>query len=92
MVAGRFRSRTFRRIKKKLPGNRVALRYEKRAHSKAHCGSCGAVLPAVRTGKATELRNLPKTAKRPERPYGGVLCSRCMREKIRSAVMQEQLQ
>ncbi len=32
------------------------------------------------------MRQLPKTMKRPERPYGGVLCSRCMRQLIKDDV------
>ena len=88
MPAGRHKSRTFRRIKKKLPGNRVVIRYEKRAHKKAYCSSCGTVLAGVATGKATKIKNMPKTRKRPERPYGGVLCSRCMREKIREMIIE----
>jgi large subunit ribosomal protein L34e len=30
--------------------------------------------------RAVEIRKLPKSKKRPERPYGGYLCSECMRE------------
>ena len=89
MPAGRHKSRTFRRIKKKLPGNRTVIHYEKRAHKKAQCSSCGAVLPGVATGKPTKMKNMPKTEKRPERPYAGILCSRCMREKIRSTIIEE---
>lgn len=31
-------------------------------------------------------KNLPKTHKRPERPYGGVLCSACTRDTIRANI------
>jgi len=32
------------------------------------------------------MRNMPKTKKRPERPFGGVLCSKCSREEIVSRI------
>lgn len=83
MTKPRYRSRTFRRVYVKLPGNRVTIHYKKRKPSKAHCGNCGKPLSGIPRDRPLRIRNLPKTMKRPERPYGGVLCSSCMREKIK---------
>ena len=33
-----------------------------------------------------KIKKLAKTEKRPERPYGGNLCSKCTRAKIKSKV------
>ncbi|MFH0874353.1 MAG: 50S ribosomal protein L34e [archaeon] len=82
MPEGRFKSRTYRRVEKKLPGGKTVLHHEKRNVGKASCASCGAVLPAVPRARTTKLMNMPKTKKRPQRPYGGVLCSKCARAKI----------
>ncbi len=82
MVEGKLRSRTFRRIKVKTPGARVTVHYRRRKPDFAECGGCGVRLNAVPRGYPSELKNMPKTAKRPERPFGGVLCSACMRSKI----------
>ncbi|MBS3170693.1 50S ribosomal protein L34e, partial [Candidatus Woesearchaeota archaeon] len=43
---------------------------------------CRKELHGVPRAFPVERRNMPKTKKRPERPYGGVLCSKCMRETI----------
>ena len=86
MPAPKFRARTYRRVYSKLPGNRVTIHYEKRKPSKAQCGSCGKQLAGVPRERKTKLINMPKTMKRPERPYGGVLCSSCMRKRIKLAV------
>ena len=83
MVRGQYRSRTFRRIKKTTPGAKNKIHYVKRKHAKAQCGVCGRALPGVATGPASKMKNMPKTAKRPQRPFGGVLCTKCSRAKIK---------
>lgn len=82
MPTGRHKSRTLRRIFTKTPGSKVVVHYKKRKPSKAHCAECGKVLPGVASERPVKMARMSKTKKRPERPYGGVLCSRCMRAKI----------
>lgn len=88
MPAGAKRSRTFRRVFKKTPGGKTVLHYSKRKPSKAKCGKCGAVLAGVPVDRPVKIRRMAKTQKRPSRPFGGVLCSKCMRshqvKKVRS--------
>lgn len=78
-----FKSRTLRRIFKRLPGGKTELRYEQRKPSKASCGRCGAELHGVPRENPSALAKLPKSSKRPERAFGGVLCSRCQREIVK---------
>lgn len=82
MVGGSLRSRTYRRVKVKTPGGRTVTHYRRRKPQSAHCGGCGQVLQGIPREFPATLQNMPKTAKRPERPYGGVLCSPCMRKVI----------
>lgn len=79
MPAPRYRSRSLRRVYVKTPGGRVVVHYRKRKPKIAHC-SCGAPLKGVVRERPYKMRNMPKTKKRPERPYGGILCSKCMRK------------
>jgi large subunit ribosomal protein L34e len=89
MVKPSFRSRTFRRVYRKTPGGRNVLQHRKRKPSKATCYKCGKILPAVPRERVYIMQRMPKTKKRPERPYGGVLCSACMRlEMIKKARKQ----
>ena len=76
MQNNRLKSRTFRRVKRKVPGNRVVIHYVKRKNQPARCAICGAPLKGV----PRDNKKLSKSEKRPERPYGGMLCSKCMRE------------
>ncbi len=82
MPAGRYKSRSLRRVYTKLPGSKVVIHYKKRKPSKAKCARCGKVLPRVPRERPYKMQNMPKTAKRPQRPYGGVLCSACSRKEI----------
>ena len=83
MPRGMHRSRTLKRIFVKTPGNRVTTHYRERKPSKPVCAVCGKVLAGVPNERPTDMQNIPKSQKRPERPYGGVLCSACMREKMK---------
>lgn len=82
MPAGRFRSGRFRKVFVKTPGGRTTIHYRERKPQRAKCASCKKVLAGVPRERPAIFANLPKTAKRPERPYGGVLCSACMRTRL----------
>ncbi|MFH1668536.1 MAG: 50S ribosomal protein L34e [Candidatus Woesearchaeota archaeon] len=82
MVKPGQRSRTLRRVSVKTPGSRTTMHYRKRKPSKAICSKCGATLAGVPRERPYKMQKLAKTMKRPERPYGGVLCSSCTRRKV----------
>ncbi len=82
------RSRSLRKIKVRLPGGGTAIHYEKKKPSKPRCGVCGKPLSGVPREPPSKMKTLPKTKKRPERPYGGNLCSACMREKFKEKLMR----
>lgn len=87
MVRPSLRSRSYRRVKVRVTKSTVT-RYLKRKPKAAHCASCGAVLSGVPRERPYKMQNMPKTMKRPERPYGGVLCSKCTRQKIKESARQ----
>ena len=82
------RSRSLRKLVKKTPGGRTVMRYGKRKHSRAKCGACGKSLPGVPMGRDSDIRKLPKTKKRPERAFGGNLCSPCSRREIKRRLFE----
>jgi large subunit ribosomal protein L34e len=88
MTKPMFRSRKWKRVKVKLPGGRVTVHYRKPKPGIARCRKCGKPLHGIPRLRQTKFKNLPKTKKRPERPYGGVLCSSCMRELMRAAARE----
>ena len=88
MPAPRLRSRSLRKIFRKTPGGRVTVHYKRRKPKSARCGNCGAVLKGVPRELPFRMGGMAKTKKRPERPFGGVLCSKCMRQMIIDKVRQ----
>ena len=88
MSAGRYKSRSLRRVAKKTPGGRVVVHYLKRKPKAARCANCGAILKGVPRERPYKMQSLPKSRKRPERPYGGMLCSKCSRIKIKQEISQ----
>jgi large subunit ribosomal protein L34e len=85
MVSGKFKSRSLRRIKIKTP-NGTKTTYKYRKTSKPQCANCGTNLKGVPRGRKSEMVNMAKSKKRPERPYGGYLCSKCMRQVIKNKI------
>lgn len=88
MVEGRRRSRSYRRVYKKTPGARNTIHYKPRKPKVAHCTICGNRLQGIPRERPYKMATIAKTKKRPERPYGGVLCSSCARHKIRQEAGQ----
>ncbi len=73
------RSRSLRKVFKKLPGGRLGVRYERKRPRRAKCASCGKVLHGVPNVLPYELGKMSKTMRRPERIYGGTICGSCTR-------------
>jgi len=88
MPQPRKRSRSLRKIFVKTPGGRTTVHYKYRKPKVAKCGKCGARLSGVARERPYKMKKMAKSKKRPTRPYGGVLCTKCMRklfvEKARS--------
>ncbi len=86
MVRPGLRSRSLRRVYRRTPGGTTTIHFERRRPKQARCARCGRPLGGVPRGRPRELRRMSKTSKRPQRPYGGVLCSRCLSEMIFLAI------
>ena len=81
------RSRSFRKKKTSTPSGTATVHYLKKGPGHARCGSCGRPLHGVPSGLPATIRKLPKTKRRPDRPYGGNLCPACTRDVIKSKNM-----
>jgi large subunit ribosomal protein L34e len=88
MVSGRFKSRTFKRIFKRTPGAKTVLHYVLRKPSKHKCSVCGDILKGIKNLRPTKMQNIAKSQKTVKRPYGGNLCSKCMRQKIKEKITE----
>ena len=76
------RSRTFRRVYVKTPSGRNVIHYKRRKPKLAHCSDCGKILHGTKRELPYKIRTLPKSQKRPERIFGGTLCSACVKREL----------
>ncbi len=83
MVEGKFKSRRFRRVFVRTPGGKTKIHYRQRKPSHAVCAVSGTRLSGVARASACKMSNMPKSKKRPSRPFGGVLSSRATREVLK---------
>ena len=83
MVDGRLKSRRLRRVSVTTPGGKTVKHYRQRKPSAVKCAIYGTPLAGVPKVRDSKMRNLPKSQRRPERPYGGVLSSKAMRDVIK---------
>ncbi|MEM5777233.1 MAG: 50S ribosomal protein L34e [Candidatus Aenigmatarchaeota archaeon] len=75
-------SRKWKKKKLKVSGGKTVTHFRKPRPNIARCGNCGKPLHGIPRKRQSEIRKFAKTEKRPERPYGGVLCSSCMRKTV----------
>jgi len=88
MVKPKLRSRSKKRRRVRTPGKRLVTHYKRKKPGIARCAVCKKSLHGVPRLNPSEMEKLPKSKKRPERPYGGNLCSKCMRDLFRKSITQ----
>ncbi|MFH1506665.1 MAG: 50S ribosomal protein L34e [archaeon] len=88
MPSGKHKSRSLRRVQIRMPGGNTVQKYRQRAPGKAICAGCGAQLHGIPRTKPSKAKHVPKTKKTNARPFGGNLCSKCTRAKIKSQIQK----
>lgn len=83
MVKRSLRSRSLRKLKVKTPGGRSVIHYGERKNAAARCAVCKRPLHGTPRARDSGMAKLSRTEKRPERPFGGNLCSSCSRREIK---------
>ena len=89
MPRGMFKSGRLSKIFVKTPGAKNVLHYRQRKPSKAVCGHCKEQLAGVPRELPAKMANMPKSKKKPERPFGGNLCSACTRKVLQQKARGE---
>jgi len=82
------RTRSLRRILKKIPGGAFVIHYTKRKASAAKCAICKKPLKGVASKRKTAMKKLPKNKRKASRPYGGNMCSKCSRKTIKETKLK----
>ncbi|XP_065393774.1 large ribosomal subunit protein eL34-like, partial [Macaca fascicularis] len=76
----------------RTPGNRIVYLYTKKVGKapKSACGVCPGRLRGVRAVRPKVLMRLSKTKKHVSRAYGGSMCAKCVRDRIKRAFLVEE--
>ncbi|MCK5022888.1 MAG: 50S ribosomal protein L34e [Candidatus Aenigmarchaeota archaeon] len=82
------RSTSLRKLRKKTPGGRTVNRYAGKNNSRAKCATCKKPLAGVPAGRDSDISKLSKSQKRPDRAFGGNLCSACSRREIKKRLVE----
>lgn len=90
MPQPRYRSHAYAKLFVRVPGGRTVIHYRRRLPSRAVCGVCGTPLSGVPRARPATIRKLPKSKRRPNRPYGGNLCPTCSRRMIIERVRESE--
>jgi large subunit ribosomal protein L34e len=82
MPRPQLRTKTFRKVFVKTPGGKTVTQYKRRKPSHAKCANCERRLAGVPRDIPARIKKLPKTQRRPDRPFGGIYCPKCSKQKI----------
>lgn len=79
------RTRSKKRFKVTLPSGEGGTRYKKEVPSTILCSLCSQPLGGVPHATTAEIRKLNRSKRRVWRPYGGQICSNCLKKALRQA-------
>nr|ABM55526.1 ribosomal protein L34-like protein [Maconellicoccus hirsutus] len=86
-----YNTKSNRRRMVRTPGGRLVYQYLKKPKQVPKCGQCKIKLHGIKPARSVEKSRLCKRVKTVKRTYGGVLCHKCVREKIiRAFLIEEQ--
>ncbi|XP_065352801.1 large ribosomal subunit protein eL34-like [Cloeon dipterum] len=75
----------------RTPGGRLVYQYLKKPKKAPRCGQCKETLRGVKPARPMEKSRMKRHNKSVRRSYGGVICHRCVKERIvRSFLIEEQ--
>ena len=89
MPAGKHKSGRYRKVSVKTPGGKTKVHFRERKPKAAKCAIFGTKLSGVPRERPAKLGKYAKSARRPDRPFGGVLSSRAMRVVIKEQARME---
>lgn len=75
----------------RTPGGRLVYQYLKKRKTVPKCGQCKDKLRGIIPARSDERARMCRRKKTVKRAYGGVLCHKCVKEKIvRAFLIEEQ--
>ncbi|KAF4516936.1 hypothetical protein B566_EDAN008025 [Ephemera danica] len=75
----------------RTPGGRLVYQYLKKPKKAPRCGQCKERLRGIKPARPMEKSRIKRHKKTVRRAYGGVMCHRCVKERIvRAFLIEEQ--
>ncbi|OXA60922.1 60S ribosomal protein L34 [Folsomia candida] len=75
----------------RTPGGRLVYQYVKKPRKVPKCGNCKVTLRGIAPARSRERSRQSRRLKMVKRAYGGVLCHKCVKERIvRAFLIEEQ--
>ena len=68
------------KIQRRTPGNRTVTHTKPKKTGHHECALCHGILHGTPRGAVVQIRKITKTERRPTRPFGGQLCTKCTRK------------
>lgn len=75
-----------KKVKRRTPSGKINIHKKREKPALAKCANCKKPLQGVPKLVSSQMRKLAKTKRRPEKPYGGYLCTSCSRELFRERI------
>ena len=86
-----YNTKSNRRKAVRTPGGRLVYQYLKKKGSVPSCGQCKEKLRGITPSRPMERSRMPRGQLTVKRAYGGVLCHKCVKERIvRAFLIEEQ--
>jgi len=79
-------ARKAKKIQKTTPSGKRVVKRGRKKPSASLCSKCGAKLHGMPKARPSAMMKIAPSKRTPNRPYGGNLCSRCMRETLKNRV------
>lgn len=73
----------------RTPSGRLVWRPVEFKRGEAKCAWCHGELHGTPALPKAKIRRLAKSSRRPERPYGGYICSKCLKSGVIRAVVEK---
>ncbi|MHA1805627.1 MAG: 50S ribosomal protein L34e [Promethearchaeota archaeon] len=83
------RSKSQARHDVKTPGNRTVTHYWRKKPKKAHCAACKKPLQSIPRKRPAQIRKMPRTKRRANRPQSGRYCARCLQTIIQQSIWNQ---
>ena len=65
---------------RRTPGNRTVTHTKPKKTGHHECALCHGILHGTPRGTVVQIRKMKKSERKPTRPFGGQLCSKCTRD------------